>query len=75
MKNKENLNPYYSNVKLEIFCFQIMSNLQIHLMVPPFHKSSWCVNDVTLKISFIASEHNKKEKKIGMDWILGQKPT
>jgi hypothetical protein len=39
-------------------------------MVPPFDKSSWCANDVTLKISFLASEHNKKdeiERKIGMD--------
>jgi hypothetical protein len=75
MKNKENFKSLYSNVKLEIFYFQFMSNLQIHLMVPPFHKSSWCVNDVTLKISFIVSEHNKKERKIRMDWILGQKLT
>jgi len=75
MKNKKKLNPCYSNVELKIFCFQIMSKLQIHLMVPSFHKSSQSTNDVTLKISFFASEHNKKdeiERKIGMDWILGQ---
>jgi len=39
-------------------------------MVPPFHKSSQCANDVTLKIFVLASEHNKKdeiERKIGMD--------
>jgi hypothetical protein len=38
--------------------------------VPPFHKALWYANDVTLKIYFIASEHNKKdemEKKIRMD--------
>ncbi len=70
MKNKKKLNPCYSNVELKIFCFQIMSKLQIHLMVPSFHKSSQSTNDGTLKISFFASEHNKKdeiERKIGMD--------
>ncbi len=39
-------------------------------MVPPFHKSSWCTNDVILKIPFLANEHNKKdeiERKIGVN--------
>jgi hypothetical protein len=31
-------------------------------MVPPFDKSSRCANDVTLKVSFLASEHNKKDE-------------
>jgi len=38
-RTKKTLNPCYSNVKLKIFCFGIMSKLQRHLMVPPFHKS------------------------------------
>ncbi len=47
-----------------------MSELQRHLMVPPFHKSSQSANDVILQISFLASEHNKKdeiERIVGMD--------